>query len=79
MEPKVQGVGLTTAEILTKCLGGSIQIISKEECGTQVTFDIQVTTYPIKNKVPSYRYSDKGQTLTLPLKISTINSELYSN
>lgn len=30
LQPKIAGVGLTTADVLVKCLGGSISVISKE-------------------------------------------------
>lgn len=41
--------GLLTAKRLTSYLGGSIQINSVHDVGTQVTFEVQCTYYPVRN------------------------------
>jgi LytS/YehU family sensor histidine kinase len=41
--------GLLTAKRLSSYLGGSLQINSLHDVGTQVTFEVQCTYYPVRN------------------------------
>jgi len=45
--------GYNVAKVLTNILGGSINLKSELNKGTCVTFEVQATTYAVKNLEPN--------------------------
>jgi len=67
-EDQSEGTGLVICKSLCELLGGKLIIKTEQRVSTQVTFDVQCTTYSVKKFDPREGENDHEVGLKLPLR-----------